>query len=100
MGHVVVKQPDGLLAVWSSVVDDFVIVNATVEEIVEVYAEREAQRTREAWVEVCARAERFGTSSRMSPDLGWAGLMETRERIHGKTTDPRLEEGDEIGVLS
>lgn len=35
MGNQIIKQPDGLYAVFSSIVDDFVIINATPQFIVE-----------------------------------------------------------------
>jgi hypothetical protein len=33
MGRQIVKQPDGLFAVWSSIVDDFIFENATEKEL-------------------------------------------------------------------
>jgi len=35
MGQQIVKQPNGLYAIWSSVVDDFTLVDATRDEIIE-----------------------------------------------------------------
>lgn len=51
MGHQIVKQPNGLYAVWSSVVDNFILWDATAEDIlveeqVEMY-ERVAKRVRD-----------------------------------------------------
>ncbi len=36
MGHQIIQQPDGLYAVWSSMVQDFVLVNAMPADIVEM----------------------------------------------------------------
>jgi hypothetical protein len=47
MGQQIIRQPDGKLAVFSSVVDAFVIVDATPEEIVEWRAEAGAEEARE-----------------------------------------------------
>ncbi|MGW2520422.1 hypothetical protein ACWC09_26105 [Streptomyces sp. NPDC001617] len=47
MGQQIIKQPDGRLAVFSSVVDAFVIVDATPEEILDWRAEEAAQQARE-----------------------------------------------------
>ena len=44
MGRQIVKQPDGKYAVWSSVVDDFILVNVEVCEIIEEFAEWERQK--------------------------------------------------------
>jgi hypothetical protein len=47
MGHQIIKQPDGLLAVFSSVTDSWILYDATPEELGDYYAERAAQRARE-----------------------------------------------------
>jgi hypothetical protein len=38
MGNEIVKQPDGLYAVWNTVVDNFTIKNATRKEIIDFYS--------------------------------------------------------------
>lgn len=47
MGQQVIKQPDGRLAVFSSITDTFIVVDATPEEIIEWRAEDAAERARE-----------------------------------------------------
>lgn len=47
MGQQIIKQPDGRLAVFSSITDTFIIVDATPEEIVEWRAEQAAAKERE-----------------------------------------------------
>lgn len=37
MGRQIVKQPNGLYAVWSSVVDNFIFLNYTSDQIIEAY---------------------------------------------------------------
>ena len=39
MGRQIIKQPDGKYAVWSSVVDGFIILDATREELIEEMGE-------------------------------------------------------------
>ena len=34
MSHEIIRQPNGLFAVWSTIVDDFVMVDATPEDII------------------------------------------------------------------
>jgi hypothetical protein len=46
MGQQIIRQPDGKLAVFSSVVDAFIVVDATPEEILEWRAEEAAQEAR------------------------------------------------------
>jgi hypothetical protein len=47
MGQQIIQQPDGRLAVFSSVVDAFVVVDATPEELIEWRAEEAAKQARE-----------------------------------------------------
>lgn len=47
MGQQIIKQPDGKLAVFSSITDTFIVVDATPEEIIEWRAEEAAERARE-----------------------------------------------------
>ncbi|NUS22692.1 MAG: hypothetical protein HOV92_00485 [Streptomyces sp.] len=46
MGQQIIKQPDGRLAVFSSVVDAFIVVDATPEEILDWRAEQAAADAR------------------------------------------------------
>lgn len=48
MGQQIIKQPDGKLAVFSSVVDAFIVVDATPEEILDWRAEQAAEDARRA----------------------------------------------------
>lgn len=47
MGQQIIKQPDGKLAVFDTVTDSFVVVDATPEEIIEWRAEEAAEQARE-----------------------------------------------------
>lgn len=40
----IVKQPNGLYAIWSTVVDDFVLIDATRKEIVDHFWEHHSRR--------------------------------------------------------
>lgn len=51
MARQIIKQPDGLYAIWSTVVDDFIFVNGTREDIVEFYVE-EAVKAAEQGINV------------------------------------------------
>lgn len=46
MGHQIIKQPDGKLAVFSSFIDDWIIQDATPEELLDYYAEKAAKDAR------------------------------------------------------
>ena len=44
MGRQIIKQPNGLYAVWSSVVDNFIGVNCTAQDIIDRFTEEEKER--------------------------------------------------------
>ncbi|MFK0288329.1 hypothetical protein ACIQVL_48835 [Streptomyces sp. NPDC090499] len=46
MGQQIIKQPDGKLAVFSTVVDAFIVIDATPEEILDWRAEEAANEAR------------------------------------------------------
>ena len=46
MGQQIIKQPNGLLSVFSSFTDTFVVMDATPDEVVEWFVEREAEAER------------------------------------------------------
>jgi hypothetical protein len=47
MGQQIIRQPDGRYAVFESVTDTFIVVDATPEEVVEWRAEEAAEAARE-----------------------------------------------------
>lgn len=47
MGQQIIKQPDGLYAVFSSVVDNFTTIDATADELIELFAEQAARDCRD-----------------------------------------------------
>jgi hypothetical protein len=53
MGHQIIKQPDGRLAVFSSVVDDWIIRDATQQELEDYYAGEAATKARKDTRRVC-----------------------------------------------
>jgi hypothetical protein len=46
MGNQIIQQPDGRLCVWSSAVDELVIVDATREELLDHFANAAAEDAR------------------------------------------------------
>lgn len=60
MGRRLVKQDNGLFAIWSSIVDAVILYNATAEQIVEFCVEEVAKREREE-AELWVRGERSGS---------------------------------------
>ena len=81
MSHVVAKQPNGLFALWSTIVDDFIMVDATREEIITFEIEKDKanlERERNEWFD----------NSIKRKYLSYPDMVETRKRVH--------EGGDEV----
>lgn len=58
MGKQVVLQPDGKLAVWSTIVDAFVMYDATIEDVVEDDLQELRRRLTEQLTEVVEKLKR------------------------------------------
>jgi hypothetical protein len=71
MGRQIIRQPDGRLAEFSTIVDAFVIYDATPEELAEIHAEEAASRAREETLEAAQRAMETGSSSRTQFAMTW-----------------------------
>jgi hypothetical protein len=54
MGHQVIRQPDGKLAVFSSGTDSWIVTNATAEDLGNYYAARAAEDARRSALETAA----------------------------------------------
>lgn len=60
MSHQIIKQPDGLLAVFSTVVDAFIITDATPQELEDWYAEQVADEARKRTRWLLGRLQELG----------------------------------------
>jgi len=52
MGHQIIKQPDGLLAVFDSVTDSWIFADATEKELLKYYEKRAAKQARKETLRV------------------------------------------------
>jgi len=85
MPHTIVKQPDGQYAIWSSVVESFITVNCTVDEvIVEEVANSPNYpgNLRADLFELLMNIELNGRASKRSPSFDEA--IETIRELHGQ----------------
>jgi len=55
MGHQIIRQPDGKLAVFSSFTDTWILFDASPEELLEYYADRAAEEARKQTQETLAQ---------------------------------------------
>jgi len=80
MGRQIIKQPNGKLAVWSSIVDNFIITDSTAEEYIHFRIEEESQRIRKDITEIVEKLE-AGTKIGYY-DLTWESALEAIEERH------------------
>jgi hypothetical protein len=76
------RQPDGRLAVFSTVTDTFIMTDATVSEVVDFFAEEAAEQMR---LQVGAVAEAVAAGRDPYPRnlaMTWAEAVES-DRMHG-----------------
>jgi hypothetical protein len=50
MGRRIEQQENGLYAVWSTIVDDYIWIDCTKAEVINVLLENEIRRLREQWL--------------------------------------------------
>lgn len=58
MGHQIIKQPNGKYAIWSDVVDHFILVHCDEQDIVDYYVEKQTKSLKENVAEEIAALER------------------------------------------
>lgn len=91
MGHRIVIQPNGKLAVYSTVVDDFILVNANNEDIIGLYLDRRKdQITQDVNEKIFQLLE--GKKPYYQFTESFAELVEHIRRIHGEEAVQELKD--------
>lgn len=89
MSHQIIKQPDGRLAVWSSGVDDWIMYDASPDEVVEFFVTEAADRARDAAQEtVGAVVADQAASVYYQFAMTFAEAQEWRAEVHGSAPWP------------
>lgn len=93
MSHKVLVQPNGLLAVWSTVVDSIVVWDCTDEELVEYWASEAAMRERSRAQQAIAEARSGRTRPSWPPT--WDVALAEHQKLHGPLVEdePRTVDG-------
>lgn len=86
MGRQIIKEPSGKYAVWSSIVDDFILLHATKEEIIEEWVREEADRIREG-VNAKVAALEAGTKPYYQFTMTWEEALNWRRDVHPDAKD-------------
>jgi len=58
MSRQIIKQPNGLYAVFSSIVDGFILTNAYPSEIIEEFVEEHREKITEDVTNICTKLDR------------------------------------------
>lgn len=80
MGKCVVRQPNGLYAVFSSIVDDFVVLDCTPAEVVSYFQNEARRQARKDAREAIQRADDRQDGDRRT----WDDCLGTIRAVHGK----------------
>ena len=81
MARQIIKQPNGKLAIWSSIVDDFIITEATTEEYINFRIEEETARLNKEIPEIVAKLDKGIKIGYY--DQTWEDALETIRKRHG-----------------
>ena len=91
MGQQVIKQPNGLYAVWSSMADAIVFYDATPNEILEYWLEEERERLKWKLSDLIAKLDQ-GIPAYHQFTKSWEKALELTEDAHGETERKEIEE--------
>jgi hypothetical protein len=89
VGSQIIQQPDGRLALWSSIVDDWVLYDASPEALVEHMVEiaaNDARRKAEQMVAAVVEGEPERIYHQFA--MTFEAAQELRARIHGEAPWP------------
>lgn len=86
MGHQIIKQPDGLYAVWSTIIDDFILRDANTETLIE-FMTREAitKLVDDVWRVIHALEK--GGKPYYQFTKTWETACQRRADVHGKSEE-------------
>ena len=87
MGRQIIKQPNGYYGIFSSIVDDFIFLDATPQDIIDFFMEEEMERVTKfvnETVEKLAKGEKPYSQFTMS----WEEVMKFRKAVHGENVKP------------
>ena len=86
MGQQIIRQPDGRYALWSSIVDSFVLIDAMPDEIADAMIEREAENIRRQVARIVAELAE-GRKPYLQFTKTWYEALRTHQEVHGEPFD-------------
>lgn len=93
MGRSVVKQPNGKFALFSSIVDDFVLVDATKQELIDSDIEEARERITAQYDDMFEFLDKGETPPRyVASTMSWEEAMEQIADVHGGVAAKQAEQ--------
>ncbi len=85
MGRKVIQQPNGKYAIFSTIVDDFILVNATQQEIIDHDVEESREQITERYTELFGYFDRGENPPPYlnGSNVGWNEVIQTITEVHG-----------------
>lgn len=96
MGYQIIKQPNGLYGIWSSVVDHFIMYDCTPEDIIEEWVDDARKRITQGVQETVAELD-AGEKPYYQFTMTWDEAIQFARKVHGKN-DATLKELAEAGL--
>jgi len=91
MGRHIIKQPNGKLAIWSTIVDNFIMTDVTKEEYIAFRIQEETERVEKDINDI---VDRLDTGQRQSYTAhNWEEALRQLEYIHGREELDKLLRG-------
>ena len=88
MGHQIIKQPNGLFAVWSTIVDNFILTDATPEELIE---DEMKSRREDVEEQIQKIVKTLNECRRYRHFMTWDEAINWRDVIHGEDYETNRE---------
>lgn len=83
MAYQIIKRPDGKFALWSSIVDNFVVERATRKQVVAFFMQEAADEAKRKTAEVFKRID-AGQPPYFQFTLTYAEACAIRDQVHRK----------------
>jgi len=90
MSQQIIRQPDGRYAIWSTIVDGFLLLDATRDELIEAMLSNERDRVRIRVNDICDKLD-TGANPYFQFTMTWEEAIREHEQQHGPVS--RLKEG-------
>jgi len=90
MGHQIIKQPNGKYAVFSSIVDNFIILDATKQDIIEYYVKEQTHEITMRTNNIIERLEK-GEKPYYQFTKTWTMALDWIKQVHGEDAIKVLE---------